>query len=145
MLPVTLQTKGAHIRKIAFAAAFGNWQNVIGIPKRLTAFQPPGCHCFQARAATQAAYVRIFRNAIYTTHGAYAFIAFKNALAQMARVAAQTPFFHAKFRAERVASGGHFELAPTAQTAAVWALRKSFSVSPAAGDGAFGTHISMPG
>ena len=84
--------------------------------------------------------MRVFSDAIGPANRADSFVAFKNAIAQMARIAAQAPFFHAERGAERVPPDRHFKLAPTAETTAVRASGEIALGSPAARHDSFVAH-----
>jgi hypothetical protein len=84
--------------------------------------------------------VGVFGNAIGSADGTDAFVAFKNAITQMARIAAETPLFDAESRAESLAPGWHFELTPTAEATAVGTFEESVFGGPAAGHGAINAH-----
>jgi len=117
---MTLQTESAHVAEVAFAAACRDRDDVIGIPQRLTPFQTPGGSGLEPGCPAETADVRVFGDAICAAQGANPFVAFEDARAQMSRITAETPFFDAEGGTERVAPGGHFELAPAAQATAVW-------------------------
>ena len=84
--------------------------------------------------------MRVFSDAIGPANRADSFVAFKNAIAQMARIAPQTPFFHTELGAERVPPSGHFELAPAAETTAVRTSGEIALGSPAARHDSFVAH-----
>lgn len=129
---MTLETESAHVAEIAFAAALGDRDDVIGIPQRFAAFQTPGRSGLQPSGAAKTADVRVFGDAVGATQSTNAFVAFENAFAQMSRIATQTPFFNAEGGAEGVAAGWDFELAPTAKTAAVRAFAQNAFIGPTA-------------
>jgi len=144
---MTLQAEGTHVRQIAFATAFGNGYDVIGIPKGLAASQTPGSDGLPTRCALEAADVGVFGDAIGSTERADSLVAFEDAVAQVARIATKTPFFDTEGRTESMPAGGHFELTPTAETTSVGAFRDSVFRGPAAGHGAFVAHrnrIELP-
>jgi hypothetical protein len=85
---MTLQTESAHVTQVAFAAALCHRHNVIGIPKRLAAFESPGGQRFQPAGPAQAPKVGIFDDAVGTADSANSFISFKYPCAQMTGVRA---------------------------------------------------------
>ena len=119
---MTLQTKSAHVAEVAFAAALGHGNDVIGIPKRLATFHTPGRFRLQARDAAKAADVRVFGDAIDAADSTNPFVAFEDAFAQMRRIAAQAPLFNAVGGTECMTPGRHFELAPAAEATTVGAF-----------------------
>ena len=140
MNPMALQAERAHVREIAFAAAFGNGYDVVGIPKGLAAFQTPSRDGLPTRGAFEAADVSVFGDAIGSTQRANSLVAFEDAVAQVARIATKTPFFDTEGGTESLPAGGHFQLTPTAETTSVGTLRDSVFRRPAAGHGAFVAH-----
>ena len=82
----------------------------------------------------------VFGDAIGAAERTDAFVALENALAQMARVAAETPFFDAKGGTEGLAACWHLELAPPAETTAVGTFGQVLLGGPTAGHGAFIAH-----
>ena len=120
---MALEAERAHVAQIAFTAACDDGDDVVGIPQGFAAFQTPRCDGFEARGSTKTADVGIFGNTIRAAFRTDALIAFEDALPQMARIAAETPFFDAESGAEGLTAGRDFELAPTAEATAVWAFR----------------------
>ena len=111
---MALEAEGAHVGEVAFPAALGDGDDVIGVPEGFTASEAPyGCG-FEAGCATEAAKMRVFGDAIGAAHGTDAFIAFEDAFPEVARVAAETPFFDAKSRTKCLAPGRHLQFTPTA-------------------------------
>ena len=117
---MALQAESAHVAEVAFAAAFDDRDDVVGIPERFAAFESPSGDGFLARATTETANVGVLGHAICSAFGADPFIAFEDAVAQMTGITAKTPFFHAEGGAEGLTASGDFELAPTAEATAVW-------------------------
>jgi hypothetical protein len=124
-LTVTLEAQRAEVRKVAFAAAFGDWHDVVGIPQALAgtgadapfkAGPRPGdtAHPLQMTPSGQA---------IGSTYGAYRAIAFEHFLAQVAGVSAQPPFFNAPFGTERETPFGNLEVAIAAEIPAIFPFR----------------------
>ena len=132
---VTFQTERAHVRQIAFAAAFTHRKDVICIPKRFSAAQLPAFACFETGRTAKAFDAVPFREAIDSAHCADAVIALEHSLAEMSGIAAQPPFLHAELGTERNAAGRNFQIAPTAKASAVRPFRQSFAISAAAGHG----------
>lgn len=116
---VTLEAEGAHVGEVAFAAAFGNGDDVIGIPKSFSAAEIPASKGTSASGASEAFDVMKLSRAIEAADGADAAIPFENALAEMAGIGAQLPFLNAPFGTEGEATGRDFKLAPAAETAPV--------------------------
>ncbi|HZS55145.1 MAG TPA: hypothetical protein VFA65_12125 [Bryobacteraceae bacterium] len=74
--------------------------------------------------------------------GANAAITLKDAFAQVARVAAQSPFFDAPIGAKRQPARWHFQIAPAAETPAIRSLWKTVAVGAAAGHDALSAHAN---
>ena len=81
--------------------------------------------------------------AIDTAIGADSTIAFQNLFADVPRVAAQAPFFHAPRGAKRRAAFGNLQVAPTAEITAVQSLGKRLWINPTARHGPLGTHLEL--
>ncbi len=137
---MTFQAEGTHIGEIAFAAAFGDGQDVIGIPKRLSVFEPPLGSSGYAGGTTHPFDAAQFGDAINAAEGADAAIALKDPLAQMGGIAAQFPFFDAPIRTERKSSRWNFQVAPTAKRAAIFAGGQLVTIHPAALHSALSAH-----
>src|SRR5580658_6011377 len=69
--------------------------------------------------------------AIDAAAGADAAVALQYFFANIAWVAAHTPFFHAPCRTKRHAAFGNFQVAPAAQIAAIGSLGKVVPIGPA--------------
>ena len=95
---MALQAERAHIRQIAFAASLNHGYNVIGIPERLAAAQSPGRSCPGARRASQFFHMPELGNTVSTADCADSAVSLQHSFAQMTRIAAELPFFHAPFR-----------------------------------------------
>ncbi len=123
---MAFQAQGADVFEIALAAAFHHGNNMIGVPKGLsgTGAQSPIERSFQPRRAPQALQLPLCMQAIDAATGADAAVAFQHFFANIARIAAQAPFFHAPRRAKRRAALGNFQIAPAAQIAAIGTLGK---------------------
>jgi hypothetical protein len=125
---VTLQAKRAHIGQIAFAPAFGHRDDVIGIPESFSSLKSPLGVCFRACRSAKPLDVPQLRNAVEAAYCADAAVAFEDTFAEVARVAAQSPFFDAPIRTERQAAQRHFQIAPAAEASAVWSLREVVAI-----------------
>ena len=121
---MTLQAQRADVRKIAFAAALGHWQNVVGIPQAPASSRPDApfgagpcagdtAHPFQMTPGGEA---------IHPADGAYAVVALQDSLPQVAGIGSDLPFLDAPFGAKREAAFWNFEIAVAAEIAAVCAL-----------------------
>jgi hypothetical protein len=139
---MALEAESAHVGEIAFAAAFGDGYDVVGIPEGLAAFEAPGGDGLETGGAFETADVGVFGDAICSTQRADAFIAFEDARAQMAWIRAETPFLDTEVGTEGMAAGGHFEAAPTTKAAAIGTFGKVLLGGPAAGHGAFVAHTN---
>lgn len=137
---VTLQAERAHVGEVAFSAAFGNGDDVIGIPESFSAAEIPRGESAGARGTPQAFDVVKLSRAIEAANGADAAVALKNPLPQMARIAAQLPFFDAPLGTEGEAPGRNFELAPAAEATAVRSFGERSAVGSSAGHEALGAH-----
>src|SRR5439155_468002 len=93
----------AAIPAIALAAAFGDWRQVVGIPEARPAqvLQSPVAEYASPPGAGQPFDAPPFSRSVEPASGADAFIPLKDLLAQIAGIAAQTPFVDAPIRAER--------------------------------------------
>jgi hypothetical protein len=129
---MTLQTQGADVLKIAFAPAFNDGYNVIGVPQSFSRALPPTERSFQASGAAETFELPLGLQAIDPATGANAAIAFQDSLANVAWIAAEPPFFHAPGGTKRHAAFRDLQIAPTAQIAAVRPLRKCAPIGPAA-------------
>jgi len=78
--------------------------------------------------------------AIDTATGANAAVAFQYFFANIAWIAPYAPFFHTPGRTKGQAALGHFQVAPTAQIAAIGSLGKGVPVGPTAGHCSLSTH-----
>jgi len=74
---------------------------MIGVPERFSPSETPFGYGSDARCATQLLNPAPLGDAIDTANRADTAIAFKDAFAKMARIAAQLPFLYAPLRAER--------------------------------------------
>lgn len=94
---MAFEAERAHVRKIALSAALRHRDNVIGVPETLTLTGPPFGNCGHAGCAAKTLQALVLRDAVDAANRADAAIAFEDALAQVAGVAAQTPLFDAPF------------------------------------------------
>lgn len=78
---MAFQTESSHVGEVAFAAAGGDRDDVVGIPKRFATFQTPSGNGFQASRAAETPDMCVFDNAIYSAEGADTFISFEDAFA----------------------------------------------------------------
>lgn len=74
------QAEGAHVRQIALAAAFGDRNDVIGVPYRFAAafFEIPVLQEFAARREIQFAHVAPQGDGVNTALRADTFVPFEN-------------------------------------------------------------------
>jgi|SRR5579884_1627926 len=124
---MALETQCTHIGQIALAAAFDHWCDVIGIPESFAAAHSPLRDSFGASRTAQTIDVPELGNAIEAAERADAAIAFKDLIAQIARICSKPPFVHAPFGAERQPARGHFQIAPAAETSPVGTFRQIFA------------------
>jgi hypothetical protein len=137
---MALQAQGSDVMQVAFASAFYHGNNVIGVPERLSRTGAPLQKSFEPGRAPQTLQLPFGSQTIDTATGAHAAIAFQYLFTDIARVAPQAPFFDAPRRTKRVAALGNLQIAPTAQAAAVGALREGVPIGPTAGHLPIGTH-----
>jgi len=140
MAAVTFEAECAHVGEVAFAAAFGNGDDVIGIPESFSAAEIPGGEGAGARGTTKALDVMKLGGAIEGAGGADAAVALKDAVAEMSGIAAQLPLLDAPCGTEGEAAGWNFELAPAAEAAAVWSFGQVTAKGTSAGHGALSAH-----
>src|SRR5215469_12301806 len=103
---MTLQTEGAHVGQVAFASAFGDGEDVIGIPE--VAAASPLAFELAASVVVELALVFTEDFGIEAAQRADAAIAGKDLIAEIAGIGAEAPFADAGFRAEREAALGDF-------------------------------------
>ena len=137
---MALQTQGSDVLQVAFPSTFYHRNNVISVPERLSRTHAPLDKSFQSSRAPQTLQLAFGIQTIYTATSAHPAIAFQNLFTNIARVAAQAPFFDAPRRTKRLAALGYLQIAPTAQGAAVGTLRERAPIGPAAGHLPIGTH-----
>ena len=137
---MALEAKSAHVGEVALAAAFGNGDDVVGIPQSFAAAEIPGGEGTGASGTAEAFDVMKLGGAIETADGAEAAIALEDAFAQVAGVGAELPFLDAPLGAEGEAAGRDFELAPAAETAAVGTFGERGAIGTSAGLGAVCAH-----
>ncbi len=137
---MALQTQGSDVLQVAFPSTFYNGNNVISVPERLSRTLAPLDKSFQPGCAPETLQLPVGIQTIDTATGAHAAIAFQNLFTNIARVAAQAPFFDAPRRTKRLPALGNLQIAPTAQAAAVGTLRERVPIGPTAGHLPIGTH-----
>jgi hypothetical protein len=137
---MALQAQSAHVREVAFAATFAHRNNVIGIPKRLSAAHLPAFAGLEARRSSKASDAVPLGDTIDPAGGADASIAFKNSFPKMSRIAAQSPFLNTEIGAECEASGWNLQIAPAAEASAIRPFRQGFALGSSAGHGSLFTH-----
>jgi len=143
MNAMAFQTQSSHVRQVALASALRDRQNMIGVPERLAPTETPFGYGSDARCAAQLLNPPPLGDAIDAADRAHTAIAFKDAVTQMAGVAAQLPFLYAPLRAERHPARRNFQVAPSAEATPVFSFGKSFAVGAAAGHRALGAHKNM--
>lgn len=116
---MALETEGAHVGEIAFTAAFGYGDGVIGVPETFSAANVPGGVGFGSRNTSQFFHAAQLGDTIETADGADAAIPLEDALAQVTGVGAQLPLFDAPFGTEGEAPARNFEIAPAAEAAPI--------------------------
>lgn len=132
---VAPQAERPHVVEVALAAAFGHRDAMVGVPKTLAgeSLQPPGGKQFQTPCPARPLQRSHRGNGVRATPLTYAAVTGKDPIAEMARIAAQLPLFHAPVGAERSASLGDLQVAPAAQRAAPLSLRQFAGIHPTAG------------
>ncbi len=138
------QAEGADVFEIALAATLCDWENVVGVPERTAAGE--GLHAIERESgsagfASGALERGEDRDGVGAAEGAYAAVAGKDLIAEIAWVGAQTMLVDAVIGTEGAAAFGEdFELAPAAERAAVGAFGQDVGADAAAGQGA-GNHV----
>lgn len=123
------EAEGAEIVQVAFAAASGDGENVVGVPEGPAVGEKCG-----ALRAGQAAEAAVLGDRVETAEGADAAVAREDLVTEVARVRPETPLVHAVRRAEGPAAARrHLQGAPAAEGAAVRAGREGRGVHEAAG------------
>lgn len=138
--PVAFQAEGSKVRKIAFTAAFSHGDDVICIPNRFAASKLPILQCAASGSASQFAQAGELGDTIHSTDGADASVALQYSLAKMARIRAEPPLLHAPVGTERPTSLWHFQVAPTADTPAVFTFGNRVAAYAAPRHCALGAH-----
>ena len=130
---MTLQTQGADVLEVALASAFHHRNDMIGVPESFprARTQAPVEKGLQAAGTAQAFQLLLCVQAIDATKSANSTISFQYFVAQVPRIGAQAPFFHAPFRTKGVAAFRHLQIAPAAKIAAIRAFLEGAAVSPA--------------
>jgi len=98
---VAAHAEGADVIEVAFAAALGDGDDVIGVPEGTAMREGRGA--FRTREAAQAA---VFRNGIDAAERAYPAIALEDQFTEVAGVGAETPFADAVGGAKGPAAAG---------------------------------------
>jgi hypothetical protein len=109
---VALEAEGPHVRKIAFAAAFDDRHNVIGIPQ----MPPPAPILLKLPPRGKVEFALVFTEflRIQPALRAYAAVAREHLLSQVRRVCAKLPLVDALRAAERTAALGDLAATPAA-------------------------------
>ena len=140
---MALKAERPHIREVALAAAFGNGNDVIGLPQGFSDSGSPVSPYFCSGSASELPHVVVLGYAIESAGSADTTVALKHTIAQVARIGAQLPFFDTPFGAEGKSPRRNFESAPTAETAATISFRKSMAVYASAAHGALRFQVTM--
>jgi hypothetical protein len=140
---MAFQAERAHIRQVALATPLDDGHDMIGVPERLASAPSPLSRGSNTRAAAQPLQSPKLRNAIDAARGAYSTVALEKAFAQMSRIAAQSPLLDAPLRAERASPRRNFQVAPSAQAAAAFALGKRNAVGAPARHRALSARIFL--
>ena len=120
---------------------------MIGVPKGLpdkcprTGVEAPFEKSFQAGRAAKTFQLAFCLQAIDTATGADAAVALQDFFANITGIAAEPPFFYTPRRAKCPAALGNFQIAPTAEVAAMGPLGKCLPIRPPPGHGSFSTHV----
>ena len=111
---MTQQAECAHIRKIALAAAFGDRDDVIGVPQRLAAAlaQSPQLQELPPGRVVELAHIAPERYRVRPAPGAHAFVPLENLPAQISRIRAQFPIVNAGVGTKRAATARYLSPAP---------------------------------
>jgi hypothetical protein len=139
---VAAEAEGAQVREVAFAAAFDDGRDVIGLPEGAAgeAGQVPVVEQALARRAAGALHDALGDERINTATAADAAIAFEHLVAEVAGVGAEPPLVHTIVRAERSAAFRDFDRAPAAEASAAGPAREGAARRPTSGHGAAGAH-----
>ena len=137
------QAERADVVEVAFTAAFGDRQDVVGVPQA-SAMEASDSPMLEQIAAIRSA--RMAQGAqggdrIHAAGGAHAAIAQEDLIAEISGLRSQLPFVHAIFGAEGEAASEDLERAPAAEPAAVRAAGNGLSIHPSAAHDAQGAHL----
>jgi hypothetical protein len=139
-LAVTGDAEGTDVVEIALASAFGDREDVVGVPERAAAGD--GFHAEEREACGAGFAAGAFEygedgDGVGTAQMTEAAVAGEDLLAEVAGVGAKAPLVDTVVGAEGAATSGEdFEFAPAAERAAVVAYRQSLRADAAAVEGA---------
>ncbi len=128
---VALETESTHVGEIAFAAALGDRQDVIGVPEGFAAAHRPFGGGPRASRTSEALDSVKLGDAVEMANGADTAIASENTFAKVAGVTAQLPFFDAPIGTEGQPSRRDLKTAPTAEATAVFACSQGLPIDAA--------------
>ena len=127
---MALQAERAHIGEVAFAAAFDDGDDVIGIPEMPA--EAPFSFELPAGFEIEFAFIAAERFGVDAALGADAAVARENLLTKIAGVGPQPPFVDAGGTTEGEPAAGNFRAAAAAEAAP--------AIDPTAGLNAAGAH-----
>lgn len=125
------QAKRTDVIEAALAAAFGNRDNMVCLPKAATAGDP--LHSVEtqagfARGASGAFQCGVCSQGINPAYGTPTAVTRKDLVAKITGVGSQTPLVYAVVAAEGAAAFGEdLKLAPAAERQAIWSFGKIFA------------------
>ena len=112
---VALEAESAHVREAAFATAFGDGEDVVGVPQ--VAAEAPVFFELAAGCVIELAFVFAQGFGVEAARGAHALVAGEDLLAQIAGVGAQLPLVNAGVAAKCEAAGWDFAATAAARAA----------------------------
>lgn len=138
------EAEGAQVIEVALTTAFGYGTDVVGIPEGTTGGD--GGHAVESQAGDPSRAAGSLEgivggDGVDVAEGADATVAGEDLIAEVSGVGAETPLMDAVIRAKGAAAFGEdLELAPAAESKAIWAGGERLAGSAAAGEGAGGMH-----
>ena len=127
---MALEAQGAHVGEIALATAFGDGEDVIGVPEMPAT--APFLFELAARLEIQLALVFAKSFGVEAALGADAAVSCENPIAEITRIGAEPPFVDAGGTTECEAAAGDFDAAAATEAA--------LALDPTAGLNAPGAH-----
>jgi hypothetical protein len=136
------QAEGADVGEVAFATAFDDGHDVIGVPERFarTSAEAPMREERGAAGPSGEAQLAGSSDGVDAAIGADAAIALEYLFANIGGLGAELPLVNAELRAKREAAPRDFEGTPAAEAATIGAAWDEFAVDPTALHGPHGAH-----